>query len=131
MSDVRRISSGGPWEEAIGYSRAVVAGPFVITAGCTSVVDGAVRHEGDAYAQTLEAFGVALAAVRTAGCSLTDVVQTRMYVLHSRDCEDVGRAHSEFFRDVRPVATMVVVGGFLHPRMLVEVEVVAYRAVPG
>lgn len=122
-----RISSGGPWEDVVGYSRAVVAGPFVLVAGSTSTVDGEVRHEGDAYAQTLEAFGVVRRALEQAGLSLADVVRTRMYVKDIRDSDAVGRAHSELFDAVRPAATMVEVSGFVDPRMLVEVEADAYK----
>lgn len=127
MSEVRRLASGGPYESSVGYSRAVVAGPFVITAGCTSLVGGELRHVGDAYAQALEAFGVALRAVEEAGCGRADVVQTRMYIAHMRDGDEVGRAHAELFAEIRPAATMVAVSGFVDPRILVEVEIVAYR----
>jgi enamine deaminase RidA (YjgF/YER057c/UK114 family) len=127
VTGLQRISSGGPWEDRIGYSRAVAAGPFVFVSGSTSTVDGQVRHEGDPYQQTLEAFGVAGRALEELGLSLADVVQTRMYVVHARDSEAVGRAHSETFDAVRPAATMVEVAGLIDPQMLVEVEVVAYR----
>lgn len=127
---VRRISSGGPWEEVVGYSRAVVAGPFVLVSGCTSTVDGEVRHLGDAYGQAVVAFGVALDALQQAGLGVADVVRTRMYLKHHVDSDDVGRAHQEIFGDVRPAATMLVVAGFIDQRMLVEVEVVAYRESP-
>ena len=127
MTTRRRISSGGPWESVVGYSRAVVAGPFVLVAGSTSTVDGEVRHEGDAYAQTLEAFGVVRRALEDAGLSLADVVRTRMYLKDIRDSDAVGRAHSELFDAVRPAATMVEVSGFVDPRMLVEVEADAYK----
>jgi enamine deaminase RidA (YjgF/YER057c/UK114 family) len=128
--DVRRIASGGPWEDAIGYSRAVVAGPFVLVSGCTATVDGEVRHPGDAYAQALTAFGVATAALGEAGLATAAVVRTRMYLKHQSDADAVGRAHREVFGEVRPAATMVVVAGFIDPRMLVEVEVVGYRGGP-
>ncbi|RJK92965.1 RidA family protein [Vallicoccus soli] len=123
-----RISSGGRWEEAIGYSRAVVAGPWVLVSGSTAATpDGVVEHEGDPYQQTLAAFRVAERALARAGCTLADVVRTRMYVVHTSDSEAVGRAHAELFGDVRPAATMVGVGGLIDRRMLVEVEVDAYR----
>ena len=128
MTGIRRVSSGGPWEDAFGYSRAVVAGPFVLVSGCTAVRDGDVLHVGDAYAQTLEAFGVALDALREAGLTAADVVRTRMYVKHAVDTDTVGAAHRELFADVRPAATMLVIGALLDPRMLIEVEVDAYRA---
>jgi enamine deaminase RidA (YjgF/YER057c/UK114 family) len=124
---IRRIASGGPWEDAVGYSRAVVAGPWVLVAGCTATVDGEVRHAGDAYAQTRTAFEIALAAVTEAGAGLADVVRTRMYVKDIADAGAVGRAHAEFFKDVRPAATMIEVSRFIDERMLVEIEVDAYN----
>lgn len=127
MSADRRISSGGPWEDTVGYSRAVVAGPWVLVSGSTSTIDGEVRHEGDAYAQTREAFGVVRRALEQAGLGLADVVRTRMYLADIDDQEAVGRAHCELFGDVRPAATMVEVSRFVDPRMLVEVEADAYR----
>jgi enamine deaminase RidA (YjgF/YER057c/UK114 family) len=105
----------------------VTAGPFVLVSGCTSTLDGEVRHVGDAHAQAIAAFGVALAAVETAGLSGTDVVRTRMFLQHAADADAVGRAHHELFGEIRPAATMLVVAGFLDQRMLVEVEVDAYR----
>jgi enamine deaminase RidA (YjgF/YER057c/UK114 family) len=128
VSADRRISSGGPWEDVVGYSRAVVAGPWVLVSGSTSTVEGQVRHEGDAYAQTLEAFGVVRRALEQAGLGLEDVVRTRMYLADMSHEADVARAHSELFDLVRPAATMVAISGFVDPRMLVEVEVDAYRA---
>jgi len=127
VSSDRRISSGGPWEDVVGYSRAVVAGPWVLVSGSTSTVDGEVRHEGDAYAQALEAFEVVRRALEQAGLSLGDVVRTRMYLADIGDQDAVGRAHSELFDDIRPAATMLEVSRFVDPRMLVEVEVDAYR----
>ncbi len=123
---VRRISSGGPWEDVIGYSRAVLAGPWALTAGCTSTVNGTVAHVDDAHGQTREAFGIALAALREVGAGVEHVVRTRMYVTDIAHADDVGRAHAELFGDVRPVATMVEVSGLAHPDHLVEVEVEAY-----
>ena len=124
---IDRWSSGGAWEDIVGYSRVVKAGPLVLTAGCTSAVAGEIRHESDPYQQTREAFGVALRALEVAGCTVDDVVQTRMYVVHARDRDEIGRAHAEIFGSVRPATTMVIVAGLFDPRMLVEVEVVAYR----
>lgn len=124
---LQRLSSGGPWEEIVGYSRAVVAGPWVIVAGSTSTVDGQVTGVGDPYAQTRTAFGIALDAIGRAGCTSDDVVQTRMYLIDMAAQEQVGRAHRELFGDVRPAATMVAVAGLAHPDHLVEVELTAYR----
>jgi enamine deaminase RidA (YjgF/YER057c/UK114 family) len=122
-----RYSSGGPFEERFGYSRLVVAGPNAYVSGSTAVVDGIVNHEGDPYNQALTAFNVAIKALMEAGFSRADIVRTRMYVVHPRDMEDVGRAHKELFDAVRPAATMVVVSKLIDPQMLVEVELDAYR----
>jgi enamine deaminase RidA (YjgF/YER057c/UK114 family) len=124
---IRRISSDSPYEDVIGYSRAVVAGPFVLVSGCTATVDGQVRHKGDAYEQARTALRIALEAIEKAGAAVTDVVRTRMYVVDMADSDAVGRAHAEVFRDVRPAASMVQAAGFIDPRMLVEIEVEAYR----
>ncbi|HET9172805.1 MAG TPA: RidA family protein [Actinospica sp.] len=124
---VLRIASGGPWEDAFGYSRAVIAGPNAYVSGCTAVVDGVVHHEGDPYRQAITAFGVALDALKQAGFAAEHVVRTRMYVTHTRDMAPVGRAHKELFAAVRPAATMVVVSKLIDQQMLVEVEVDAYR----
>ena len=123
---IQRISSGGPWEDAIGYSRAVLAGPWALSAGCTSTVDGQVRHVDDAHGQALAAFGIALAALAQVGAGVEHVVRTRMYVTDISLADDVGRAHAELFGAVRPVATMVEVSGLAHRDHLVEVEVEAY-----
>jgi enamine deaminase RidA (YjgF/YER057c/UK114 family) len=128
---IRRFSSGGPWEETVGYSRAVAAGPFVFVSGCTSYVDGDVQHQGDPFRQAVTAFRVAESALGQAGCTLADVVRTRMFLTHIRDAEEVGRAHRTMFGDVRPAATMLAVAALVDSRMLVEVEVVAYREAPG
>ena len=122
-----RVGSGGPWEDRYGYSRVVQAGPFLLTAGCTSTVDGQVAHVGDAHAQALTAFRTALDALAKLGASADDVVRTRMYVVDPADCDAVGRAHGTVFGAVRPVATMVVVARLLHPDHLVEVELEAYK----
>jgi enamine deaminase RidA (YjgF/YER057c/UK114 family) len=128
---ITRLGSGGPWEAAIGYSRAVAAGPWVLTAGCTATVDGVVGPVGDPYGQATVAFGIALEALARAGAAPADVVRTRMYVTDAAHGDAVGRAHAEAFGAVRPAATMVVVAGLLHPDHLVEVEVEAYRVRAG
>ncbi|WP_211589178.1 RidA family protein [Microbispora sp. H11081] len=123
-----RISSGGPWEDRYGYARAVVAGPHVLVSGCTATVGGEVQHVGDAYRQTLTAFSIALDAVEKAGITRADVVRTRLYVVNAADFDAVGKAHGELFGDVRPACTSVQIAGLVDERMLVEVEVEAYRA---
>ncbi|MFJ5924202.1 RidA family protein [Kitasatospora sp. NPDC092948] len=124
---VARRSAESPFEDAYGSSRAVAAGDFVLVAGCTAFEDGAVLSEGDPYEQTIAAFKVALDALDPYGLTVADVVRTRMYLTHVRDCEAVGRAHKEIFDTVRPVTTMVVVEGLTDSRMMVEVEVEAHR----
>lgn len=124
----QRFGSGGPYEDRIGYSRAVCAGPHLWVSGCTSVVDGAVAHVGDAVEQARVAFANALRAVDAAKFGPADVVRTRIFVVDiAANGDDVGRVHGEVFRDVRPAATMVGVSGLLDPEMLVEVEVECYR----
>ncbi|MFE9254593.1 RidA family protein [Streptomyces sp. NPDC006879] len=124
---VRRIASGGPWEEAIGYSRAVeLPNGLVLVSGCTSVIDGRIAAGGP-YEQTTTAFGVAFEALRQVGLGPEHVVRTRMYLTHARDVEEVGRAHKELFDAVRPAASMIIVSGFIDPSLVVEVEVEAFR----
>ncbi|EHM29777.1 MULTISPECIES: RidA family protein [Streptomyces] len=126
-SSVRRISTGAPWEEKFGYSRAVeLPNGLVLVAGCTSVVNGQISA-GSPYEQAVTAFGVAFAALEQAGLTREDVVRTRMYLTHARDVEDIGRAHKELFDAVRPAASMIIVSGFVDPSLVVEVEVEAYR----
>ncbi|WP_406266404.1 Rid family hydrolase [Streptomyces sp. NBC_00191] len=124
---VRRVASDGPWEEAFGYSRAVeLPNGLVLVSGCTSVVDGVVL-DGSPYDQAITAFGVAVGALRDLGLDREHVVRTRMYISHARDVEEIGRAHRELFGTVRPAASMLIVSGFVDPRLVVEVEVEAYR----
>lgn len=123
-----RIAGYSPWEDEFGYSRAVAAGDYVHVSGTTAWVDGKIEHEGDPYHQTLAAFGVGLGALAAYGLTADDVVRTRMYITHVRDADEVGRAHSSLFATSRPAATMVVVEGLIDSRMMVEIELDAYRA---
>jgi len=130
MSAVRRVTTGAPWEEAFGYSRAVeLPNGLVLVSGCTSVVDGQIAG-GDPYEQAINSFNVALSALKQLGLGREHVVRTRMYVTHSRDVEDIGRAHKELFDAVRPASSMIIVSGFVDPGLVVEVEVEAYREAP-
>jgi enamine deaminase RidA (YjgF/YER057c/UK114 family) len=129
MSQPERYGSGGPYEAAVGYSRVVVGGRTAWTAGCTATVDGEVVGVGDPFAQAVAAIGVGLAALERAGFQAADVVQTRMFVVDvAANAEAVGRAHGSLFADVRPAATMVGVTALIDPRMLVEVELVAWHS---
>lgn len=127
MAADRKISSGGPWEESIGYSRAVVAGPYIHVSGSTATVNGVLQHEGDAYGQTKIAFEVIEKALAAGGHSLADVVRTRIYLANAEDMEAVGRAHGELFFDIRPAATMLAGIKFINSAMLVEIEVDSYK----
>jgi enamine deaminase RidA (YjgF/YER057c/UK114 family) len=127
VSDVRRVATGAPWEDAFGYSRAVeLPNGLVLVAGCTSIVDGQIAGGGP-YEQTVNAFNVAFAALEQLGLGRDDVVRTRMFITHARDVDDVGRAHKELFDSVRPAASMIIVSGFVDPSLVVEVEVEAFR----
>jgi enamine deaminase RidA (YjgF/YER057c/UK114 family) len=127
MAADKKISSGGPWEATIGYSRAVVAGPYIHVSGSTATVDGILQHEGDAYSQTKAAFGVIEKALAEGGHSLTDVVRTRMYLANAEDMDAVGKAHGELFSEIRPAATILAGIKFINPLMLVEIEVDSYK----
>ena len=125
----QRIPSSSPYADRIGFSAAVRAGDLVLSAGTTAIDPaGACVGEGDPHAQTREALRKVLAAFAAAGALPEDVVQTRMSLVDPGHAEAVGRAHAEVFAAVRPAATMVVVAALLDPRMLVEVEAVAWAS---
>lgn len=124
---VRRAQSGSPWEESFGFARAVAAGDRVVVGGTTSFKGTVLYGEGDPYEQAKVAFTAALEAIAEFGLGPDSVIRTRMYLTHVRDVDAVGRAHKEIFDGVRPVSTLLVVEGFVDPRILVEVELEAYR----
>lgn len=127
MAADKLISSGGPWESVIGYSRATVAGEYVHVSGSTATVDGVLQHEGDAYGQTKVAFEVIAAALAQVGYGLEDVVRSRVYLANAEDMDAVGKAHGELFGEIRPAATMLAGIKFINPKMLVEIEVDAWK----
>ncbi|MEU4203142.1 RidA family protein [Streptomyces sp. NPDC045470] len=124
---IERAQTDSPWEEIIGFARAVAAGDRVLVAGTMPLVDGVLYGEGDPYEQTKVAFSNALVALEPFGLGAGSVVRTRMYLTHARDVDEAARAHKELFDTVRPAATLVVVSGFADSRVLVEVELEAFR----
>ena len=128
MAADKLISSGGPWESVIGYSRAVVAGEYVHVSGSTATVDGVLQHEGDAYGQTKTALEIVIAnALEQAGYSLKDVVRSRVYLTNADDMDAAGKAHGEIFSEIRPALTILAGVKFINPAMLVEIEVDAWK----
>jgi enamine deaminase RidA (YjgF/YER057c/UK114 family) len=121
VSDRTNISSGSPFEKTIGFSRAVRTGDRVLVSGTAPVYPDGSCPDG-AGAQTMRCFEIIAAALAEAGSGLRDVVRTRIFLTSAADATSVGAVHAEVFGDVRPAATMVVVGALLDPRWKVEIE---------
>ncbi len=121
------ISSGAKWEDIIGYSRAVRVGNVIEVSGTTTSVDenGKTLGLNDPYEQTRLALGRIEKALNEAGASLKDVVRTRLFVTDIARWEDIGRAHGEFFKDIKPVTSMVEVKALIGAELLVEIEATA------
>ncbi|GBL39999.1 MAG: RidA family protein [Nitrospiraceae bacterium] len=118
----QNISTDGPWEGKIGYSRAVRVGAHISVSGSTAMTESGLVGKGDPYAQTIQALRTIEAALQQAGASLADVVRTRIYMANIDQWQEVGRAHGEVFSAIRPATTMVEVKRLIDPDMLVEIE---------
>lgn len=119
----QNLSTGAPWEPTVGYSRAVRLGPHVHVSGTVaSGADGEVLGEDDPHAQTLVILGRIQEVLERAGAKMSDVVRTRIYVTNIDQWESVGRAHAEYFGDIRPATSMVEISRLISPGLLVEIE---------
>ena len=118
----QNVSTGGPWEGKIGYSRAVRVGASISVSGSTAMTPSGLVGKGDPYAQTIQALKTIETALQQAGASLGDVVRTRIYMANIDQWQEVGRAHGEIFGTIRPATTMVEVKRWIDPDMLVEIE---------
>ena len=126
MEKRMNISSGTPWEDKIGYSRAVKIGKLVEVSGTSAIDRDRIVAAGDPYQQTRFIIQKIEKALEDAGASLADVIRTRIYVTNIKDWDAVGRAHGEYFKDIKPVTTMVEVKSLIDPNFVVELEATAY-----
>ncbi len=125
----KNYTTGAKWEDIVGYCRAVQVGNVLEVAGTTAVDEQSnIVGKGNAYEQTRYIFQKIEKVLQQAGMEMKDVVRTRMYVTDIKQWEEVGRAHGEFFRNIKPASSMVEVSGLIDPELLVEIEVSAIKA---
>lgn len=125
MNQRKNISSGSPWEDVVGYSRAVRIANIIEVAGTTAMDGDVLVGEGDVYAQTVFILQKIERALAEAGSSLTDVVRTRMFITDIKKWEEAGKAHGEFFKNIKPASTMIEVSALIDARLLIEIEATA------
>ncbi len=124
--DMRQnITSGAPWEDIVGYSRAVRIGNIIEVTGTVSIQNGQVYGVDNPYEQTKRSLKIIEEAILKAGADLNDVIRTRIFVTNIDQWEDVGRAHAEIFGSIKPATTMVEVNRLMEPEFLVEIEATA------
>ncbi len=119
----QNISSGSPYENIIGFSRAVRIGKLLAVSGTGPIApDGSTASPGDAYGQAIRCLEIIKKAVEDSGAKMENIFRTRIYITDASLQSEVGKAHSEYFRDIRPAATMIVVKGLVREDWLVEIE---------
>lgn len=123
MSNIRKVSSDAKWENIVGYSRAIQVGNFIEIAGTTAIgKDGKILGTGNPAEQTRQIIRIAEIALKELNSSLDDVIRTRIYTTDISRWEEIGKAHGEYFRKIKPVSTMVEVSKLVSPEMMVEIE---------
>lgn len=120
-----RVSSGAVWEDKVGYCRAVRIGNTIEVSGTTSVRDGKIVGVGDLYTQTKTCFDIIIKAIEEAGGKKEHIVRTRMFLTDLSEWEEAGRAHGDYFKEIKPASTLLKVAGLIHDDMLIEVEATA------
>ncbi len=128
MSSRKNFSSGGKWEDIIGYSRAVQVGNHLEISGTVAADENGVVAKGNVYEQTKFIIKKLEGVLQDANFSLADVVRTRLFVSNIKQWEEIGKAHGEFFKDIKPATSMVEVSALIDPDYLIEIEITAMKS---